>query len=175
MWTAHSELMLGGADSVVSTLWSGTLPTTLLMDANLMHMMGVHVRNALLENWEMWLYRKVRLYTLSRDWSTNTRWPEAKTMSVKCLAGAKLDMLASSSFCWHLLTKKQICWHLLTLADNCWQLLTRKILSSTKSTCVLTFADTCWQLLTCADVWWYLLTFAEPCRLKRCNNFPKGL
>ncbi len=55
-----SDLMLGGADSMVPTLWSRTLPTILLMDANLMHVMGVHVRNALLENWEIWLYRAIQ-------------------------------------------------------------------------------------------------------------------
>ncbi len=106
---------------------------------------------------------KVRQYTLSRDWGTNTRWPEAKTMSVQCLAGAKLDMPASSSFCWQLLTFADSCWHLLTVADICWQLLTRKNFSGTKSTRVLIIADICWHLLTLADICWHLLTFADIC------------
>ncbi len=102
-------------------------------------------------------------------------------MSVQCLAGANLDMPASSSFCWHLLTKKQICWHLLTFADSCGHLLTvadKKDLFKYKiyvcavicchllpfaAICchLLTLADTCWHSLIFADVCWYLLIFAD--------------
>jgi hypothetical protein len=110
-------------------------------------------------SWKVWLF------TLSRDWRTSTRWPEAITISVQCVAGAKMDMPASSSFCWHALTfpdeKDFFKCKIYVYSDICWHL--------------LTFADICWHLLTFADICWYLLTFAEPCRLKRCNNFPKTL
>lgn len=113
----------------------------------------------------------------SRESRSNSRWPEAKIISVLCLAGAKLVMPASSSFCWHLLTKRQICWHPLTkneFADVCWRnsnLLTfsdiwwrKRVFPSTKATVMLTSSDVCWRessLLTFADekqICWHLLT-----------------
>jgi hypothetical protein len=44
-----------------------------------------------------WFYWKVRQYMLSCDWSTNTRWPKAKTMSVQCLQAPEVYAGISSS------------------------------------------------------------------------------
>ena len=88
-----------------------------------------------------------------------------------------MDMPASLSFCWHLLTSADICWHMLTFADSCWHLLIvadscwwERIVQVQKfygydDICwrLLTFADIYWHLLTLADVCWHLLTFADVC------------
>ncbi len=89
-----------------------------------------------------------------------------KNVPVKCLASAKLCMLASSSFCWHLLTKN------LTCADK------KNLLACADKKIMLTSSDICrWErdLLTRKSFFqvqsfanndkykfsWHLVTFAD--------------